>query len=71
MLRLVDGLAAIGHEEIHLAARGGAIPATFAALLDERITRVASKHALSSYSDIAEATDYESPLSSFIPDVLK
>lgn len=72
LLRLVDWLKANGHEEIHLAARGwGSIPATFAAVLDDRITRVTLKHAMTSYSDVAEAEDYDWPLSSFLPDVLK
>ena len=72
LLRLVDWLQANGHEEIHLAAKGwGTIPATFAAVLDERITRVTLKHALTSYGDVAEAEDYDWPLSSFLPDVLK
>ena len=72
LMRLVDWLRSHGHEEIHLAARGwGAIPATFAALLDERVTRVTLKHALTSYSDVAEADDYDWPLSAFVPDVLK
>jgi pimeloyl-ACP methyl ester carboxylesterase len=72
VLRLVDWLVANGHEEIHLAAKGwGTVPATFAALLDERVKSVTFKHALSSYSDVAEAEDYDWPLSSFLPDVLK
>lgn len=72
LLRLADWLAANGHEEIHLAANGwGTIPATFAALLDERIGQVTFKHALTSYSAVAEAEDYDWPLSSFLPDVLK
>jgi hypothetical protein len=72
VLRLVDWLVANGHEEIHLAARGwGAIPATFGALLEPRIARVTLKHPLTSYSDIAEATDYDWPLSALLPDVLK
>jgi pimeloyl-ACP methyl ester carboxylesterase len=72
VLRLVDWLRANGHEEIHVAAKGwGAIPATFAALLDERITRVTLKNALSSYSNVAEAENYDWPLSAFIPDILK
>jgi pimeloyl-ACP methyl ester carboxylesterase len=73
LLRVIDWLKAHGHEEIHLVAKGwGTIPATFAALLDERcVTRVTLKHALSSYGDVAEAEDYDWPLSSFVPDVLK
>jgi alpha-beta hydrolase superfamily lysophospholipase len=72
ILRLVDWLRAQGHEEIHLAARGwGTIPATFAAVLEPGIARVTLKHALTSYSDIAEADDYDWPLSALVPDVLK
>lgn len=72
LLRLVDWLGSIGHEDIHVVAKGwGTIPATLAAVLDERITRVTLKHALTSYSEVAEAEDYDWPLSSFIPEVLK
>lgn len=72
LLRLIDWLKAHGHEEIHLVAKGwGSIPATFAAILSEPVRKVTLKHALTSYSDIAEATDYDWPLSSFVPDALK
>ncbi len=73
LLRVIDWLKAHGHDEVHLVAKGwGTIPATFAALLDEgTVTRVTLKHALSSYADVAEATDYDWPLSAFVPDVLK
>lgn len=72
LLRLIDWLSANGHDQIHVVAKGwGAIPATFAAVLDDRIGRVTLKHALTSYSDIAEADDYDWPLSSFVPDILK
>ena len=72
VMRIVDWLKANGHEEIHLVARGwGAIPATFAAVLDDRITQVTLKHALTSYSDVAETGEYDWPLSSFLPEVLK
>jgi len=72
LLQLVNWLAANGHEEIHLAAKGwGTIPATLAALLDARITQVTLKRALSSYDEIAEAADYDWPLSAFVPEVLK
>ena len=72
LLRLVDWLAANGHEEIHLAAKGwGTIPATFAALLENRVTRITLKNGLTSYGDVAEAEDYDWPLSSFLPGVLK
>ena len=39
--------------------------------LDERIGRVTLKHALTSYSEVAEADDYDWPLSAFVPEVLK
>ena len=72
VLRLIDWLQAHGHEEIHLVAKGwGAIPATFAALLSPAVRRVTLKHALSSYGEVAEAQDYDWPLSSFVPDALK
>ena len=72
VMRLVDWLKAQGHAEIHLAARGwGTIPATLAALLDERIGRVTLKRALASYAEIAEAEDYNWPVSAFIFEVLK
>jgi dienelactone hydrolase len=72
LLRLIDWLKAHGHEEIHLVAKGwGTIPATFAALLDDGVTRVTLKHALTSYGEVAEAQDYDWPLSSFVPDALK
>jgi hypothetical protein len=72
VLRLIDWMKASGHEEIHLAAKGwGTIPATFAAVLSRDISRVTLKHALTSYSDVAEAEDYDWPLSAFVPEVLK
>lgn len=72
VLRVIEWLGAIGHEEIHLAARGrGAIPAAFAALLSPRVTRVTLKNAPGSYHAIASAEDYAWPLSALLPDVLK
>jgi hypothetical protein len=72
LLRVIEWLQAHGHDEIHLVAKGwGAIPGTFAALLSAHVKRVTLKNALTSYGDIAEATDYDWPLSSFVPDVLK
>ena len=72
ILRVVQWLAANGHEEIHLVAKGwGAIPATFAAVLSDEIDQVTLKNALTSYSDIAESETYSWPLSSLVPDILK
>lgn len=72
ILRVIAWLKSYGHEEVHLVAKGyGAVPATFAALLSEDVTRVTLKNALTSYSDIAESEDYNWPLESFLPGVLK
>lgn len=71
-LRVLDWLAANGHESVHLVGKGwGAIPATFAALLHETVTQVTLKNALASYADIAEAETYKWPLSTLLPGVLK
>lgn len=72
ILRLIDWIKSMGHEEIHLVAKGwGAIPATFAALLSKPVTQVTLKNALSSYTDIAENEEYNWPLSVLLPGVLK
>jgi len=72
LLRIVDWLKAHGHDEVHLVAKGwGTIPATFAALLAPTVTRVTLKQALTSYSEVAAADEYDWPLSAFVPDVLK
>jgi dienelactone hydrolase len=72
VLRVLDWLASF-HGEVHLAARGwGAFPATFAALVaDKIVTQVTLKNALTSYAEIAESESYSWPLSSFIPGVLE
>ena len=72
LLRVFDWLASVGHNEIHLAAKGwGAIPATFAALLSDSVVQVTLKNALRSYADVAGAVDYNWPLSSFVLGVLE
>jgi cephalosporin-C deacetylase-like acetyl esterase len=72
VLRVLDWLADVGHKEVHLVARGGgAIPATFAAVLSDRVTRVTLKNALTNYAAVAGSETYAWPLSSFVPDVLK
>src|SRR5262249_9533777 len=49
LLRVLDWLRSFGRKEVHLVARGwGTIPATFAALLSDVVTRVTLKHALTS-----------------------
>jgi hypothetical protein len=72
LLKVINLLKANGHEEIHLVGKGwGSIPATFAALLSDVVTKITLKNSLSSYSDVAENEEYNWPLSAFIPGVLK
>lgn len=72
ILRVTDWLASLGLREVHIAAKGwGALPATFAAMLHDRIVQVTLKNALASYSDIARSEDYAWPLSSLLPSVLR
>jgi hypothetical protein len=55
-----------------LAGKGwGALPATFAAILCDRVIQVTLKNALTSYAAIAESERYDWPLSAFLPGVLK
>ncbi len=71
VLRVIDWLREAGHDEVHLVGKGwGAIPATFAAVLSNRVTQVTLKNALTSYSDIAESKNYAWPLSTFVPNIL-
>ena len=71
-LTVLEWLAGYGHDWIHLAASGsGTVPALFAALLSERVTKTTLKGALESYEQVALAQTYEWPLSSFVPDVLR
>ena len=72
LLCTLDFLADVGHKEVHLVARGyGTIPATYAALLDDRVKQVTLKNALGSYESIVQTDEYAWPLSSFTPGVLK
>jgi dienelactone hydrolase len=72
VLRVLGWLADAGHKEVHLVAKGwGTIPATFAAVLSDRVTRVTLKNALASFADVARSETYAWPLSSFVPSVLK
>lgn len=72
LLRVLDWLASLGHNEIHLAAKGrGTFPATFAAVLSERVVQVTLKNALASYQAVAESEEYRWPLSTLLPRVLE
>ena len=71
VLRVLDWLAASGYGQIHLAGRGyGALAATFAAVISDHVNRVTLKNALGSYAEVAEAKDYNWPLSAFPAGVL-
>ncbi len=71
VLGLLEWLTSNGYEEVHLAAKGwGAVPATFAAMVSDRVKQVTLKNALVSYSAVAESEDYAWPLSSFLWDIL-
>ncbi len=71
VLCVIDWLADNGYTEVHLTALGwGAIPATFAAFLSDRVKRVTLKQNLTSYEAIATSEGYDWPLSSFVPNVL-
>ena len=72
LLRVLQWLDSLGHSEVHLVGRGrGSIPATFAALLTENVAHLTLKDSLESYASLAESEDYDWPLSSFVPNVLK
>lgn len=72
VLRIINWLKSYGHQEIHLVGKGwGAIPTTFAALLSKYVSQITLKNALTSYSDIAEHEEYNWPLSTLLPGVLK
>lgn len=71
VLCVLDWLESSGYTDIHIVAKGrGALPATFAALLDDRVKRVTLKNALTSYSDVAQSEHYHWPLSALLPGVL-
>jgi pimeloyl-ACP methyl ester carboxylesterase len=72
VLRVLEWLASYGHSEIHLTGKGwGALPATFAAILSEKVKQVTLKNALTSYQDVATSEMYQWQLSAFLPNVLK
>jgi hypothetical protein len=72
LLRILDWLKDNGHDDVHVIARGwGTIPATFAAVLHVAVTQVTLKHALTSFGAIVESEEYDWPLTTLIPDVLR
>jgi pimeloyl-ACP methyl ester carboxylesterase len=72
VLRVLDWMVDLEHTEIHLVAKGwGALAATLAAVLHDRVAQVTLKNALTSYSSVAESEQYAWPLSTLLPDVLE
>jgi dienelactone hydrolase len=71
VLAVLDWLADYGYTEIHLAALNwGTLPATFAALLHDKVKRITLKGNLTSYEAVATSEDYSWPVSAFVPGVL-
>ncbi|QDT34931.1 alpha/beta hydrolase family protein [Thalassoglobus polymorphus] len=71
VLRVLDWMKSFGHTEVHIVGNGwGGLPATFAAVLSDQVNQVTLKHALTSYTDLAETEHYEWPLSTLLPNVL-
>lgn len=72
LLSTLDFMAQYGYDRVHLVGRGwGAIPAAFAALLDERVRQVTLKHAPISFAEMAETEMQQWPLSAMLPYVLE
>jgi dienelactone hydrolase len=71
LLRVLDWLRSFGHRDIHLVGKGwGALPATFAAVLKNRVKEVTLKQGLTSYAAVAESEAYNWPLSCLVPGIL-
>jgi hypothetical protein len=71
VLRVLNWLASIGYEQVHLAGKGwGSLPVTFAGVLSDRVKQVTLKNAPTSYAEIAQSKRYAWPLAALIPDVL-
>jgi dienelactone hydrolase len=72
VLAVLNWLKSIGHPRVHLWANGwGSIAGTLAATIDPAVKQVTLQHALTSFDELARAEEYDWPLSSMIPDVLK
>ncbi len=72
VLTVLNWMESLGHTEVHLMAKGwGTIPASFAAVMHEGVSRITFKHALTSYHELAQAEQYDWPLSSLVPDALQ
>jgi len=71
LLSVLNWLKSVGHEQVHLFANGwGSVSGTFAATLHPTVTQVTLQNALTSFTDLAQAEDYDWPLSSMVPGIL-
>ncbi len=71
LLSILNWLESIGHTDITILGNGwGCQPATFASVLNDNVKKVILKNALRSYSDVAESTFYNWPISAFPMNVL-
>jgi len=71
LLSVLNWLKSVGHEQVHLFANGwGSISGTFAATLHPIVTQVTLQNVLTSFTELAQAEDYDWPLSSMIPGIL-
>ena len=71
LLRVLQLLGECGYEKFQLAGVGrGSLIALFAAVLDDRVTKVTLKHAPQSYHDLTQDEDYTWPLSSLVWGIL-
>lgn len=64
LLCIINWLNSFGHQKITILGNGwGCLPATFASLLSDHVDKVILKNPLQSFSDIAESTFYNWPVS--------
>lgn len=71
LLSILKWLESLGHTDLTILGNGwGCLPATFASVLNKNVKKVILKNALSSFSDIAESTFYNWPVSAFPMNVL-
>jgi dienelactone hydrolase len=71
LMRVLDWIAAQGHRDMHVAAKGwGALAAAMGCVLHDRVAQVTLKQGLKSYSEVAESEDYNWPLSALPPNIL-
>jgi hypothetical protein len=72
VLQVLRWLEEAGHSRVQIVAQGwGSLPAAFAAMYSNTVYSVKLKGALDSFHSIATSEEYQWPLSSFVPSILK